>query len=106
MWRRFQIGKDEMVLLVEDIVTTSSTLRAVRSALRSGNNDQVLVAPIVQTVVHRSDDFVVDGAKVDYLLHLDIQTWKPESCPLCAAGSKRIRPKGQWDELINWKSGK
>ena len=45
---------------------------------------------------------IQDGDKevlIVYLVHFDIKTWEPADCPLCKAGSKRLRPKQYWQEL-------
>jgi len=99
VWKRFSIQPDERVLQVEELVTTTGTLRAVREGIRTGNPTPVLFAPLVAILVHRSDENKFEEYPILYLIHFDIQTWKPEECPLCAAGSKRLRPKTNWAEL-------
>jgi hypothetical protein len=59
----------------------------------------VTFAPVVGVLVHRSDVYEVEGAPVIYLAHYDISVWDPVDCPLCARGSKRLRPKQHWAEL-------
>jgi orotate phosphoribosyltransferase len=99
IWKRFAIQPDAPVLQVEELMTTSGTLMAVRKGIREGNPNPVTFVPVVGVLVHRSDIYEVEGAPVVYLAHYDISVWNPEECPLCAAGSKRLRPKKNWVEL-------
>ncbi|OGL70587.1 hypothetical protein A3C09_04910 [Candidatus Uhrbacteria bacterium RIFCSPHIGHO2_02_FULL_47_44] len=99
VWKRFQIDPNEVVLQVEELVTTTTTLSRVRSGVRFGNPTPVQFAPLVFTLVHRSKEFEFEGTPIHYVRHYDIDTWEPKDCPLCAAGSKRLKPKANWAEL-------
>jgi len=99
LWKRFTIEPDEVVLQVEELVTTTGTLKAVREGIRTGNAHPVQFASVVATLVHRSQEYELEGAPIVHLVHLDIEVWDPDKCPLCAAGSKRLRPKQNWTEL-------
>jgi len=99
LWKRLAIEPNEMVLQVEELVTTSNTLMAVRKGIREGNPTPVTFAPVVATLVHRSDVDKIEGTPIVYLAHYDFQTWDQKDCPLCKAGSKRIKPKQNWGEL-------
>ncbi len=105
LWERHTIEPDEVVLQVEELITTLGTLRAVREGIREGNPNPVTFVPVVLTLVHRSDVYEFEGAPILYLRHYDIKSWEPEECPLCAAGSKRIRPKQNWAELTGKERG-
>jgi hypothetical protein len=80
-------------------MTTAGTLMAVREGIRRGNPSPVKFASVVGVLVHRSDVYEIEGAPVVYLAHYDIKVWDPSDCPLCAAGSKRFRPKQNWAKL-------
>jgi orotate phosphoribosyltransferase len=99
VWKRFAIQPDEIVLQVEELVTITGTLKAVRDAINIANPTPVNFAPVVMTLVHRSDQYEFEGGPILYLAHFDIQTWQPKDCPLCLAGSERIRPKQNWEKL-------
>ncbi len=103
LWQRLTIEPDEVVIQAEELVTTTTTLKAVREGIRAGNAKQpVRFAPFVATLVHRSKECEFEGWPIKYLVHYDIETWDgPETCPLCKQGSKRLRPKtgGNWAEL-------
>ena len=98
-WKREVIGSDELVLHVEELVSTTSTLEQVHDGIIEGNANPVRFAGASLCLVHRSPDYQFAGNPIDYLYHYDIETWAPEECPLCAAGSKRLRPKQHWAEL-------
>ena len=78
--RGFKLAPGERVLIVEDIVTTGGSVKEVIDVvLESG------AIPVgVGLLVDRS------GGKIDFgtvpyqaLLHLDVTTYAPETCPLC-----------------------
>ncbi len=100
LWRRFEIKPGDMVLQVEDLITTTGTLLRVRQGIRAGNHSSVRFVPFSLVLVHRSDVYEIEGEPILYLAHYDIRTWEPADCPLCRAGSKRLRPKKSWAELV------
>lgn len=99
VWKRFDIKPEEIVLQVEELITTTGTLQAVRDGIRRGNSSPVTFAPVSLTLIHRSSIYEFENAPILYLAHYDINVWEPLDCPLCAAGSKRMRPKQHWKEL-------
>lgn len=99
VWKRFDIKPEETVLQVEELITTTSTLQAVREGIRAGNSSPVTFAPVSLTLIHRSPIYEFENTPILYLAHYDITTWNPSDCPLCAQGSKRVRPKQNWKEL-------
>lgn len=83
--RGFEIGPKEKVLLVEDVVTTGTSVFEVLEALKEEHAQGRILG--VGYLVDRS------GGKVDFkagrqvpLLKLDLPTWAPEECPLCKQG--------------------
>lgn len=99
VWKRFEIKPGENVLQVEELVTTTGTLQAVRQGLRAGNPHPVTFAPLTLCLVHRAPVYEFEHTPIVSLVHCDIQTWTREECPLCAAGSPRVRPKQNWAKL-------
>lgn len=99
IWKRFTIQPHEIVLQVEELMTTSATLRKVREGIQSGNPTAVRFAPVVAVLIHRSSVYEVNESPAVYLAHYDINIWEPEDCPLCKAGSERLRPKQNWAKL-------
>lgn len=98
-WKRFEIQPGEVVLQVEELVTTTGTLEAVRKGIREGNSHKVEFAPLVLALVHRSDEYRFEGNPIVNFVHYDIKTWLPKDCPLCKAGSERVKPKQNWARL-------
>ncbi len=99
LWKRFTIEPHEIVLQVEELMTTSGTMQAVRKGIREGNSHPVNFVPMVGVLVHRSDVYEFEGDPIVYLVHYDINVWNPLDCPLCKGGSKRLKPKQNWAEL-------
>jgi orotate phosphoribosyltransferase len=69
-------------LVIEDIVTTGGSVFEVLECLRRRQIEVVGVGLIVD----RSGGKVDFGVPTQALLTLDIQSWEPEACPLCAEG--------------------
>jgi orotate phosphoribosyltransferase len=99
VWKRETIRRNEMVLQVEELVSTTATLQRVRDGINEGNAQPVWFVPVSLTLVHRSPAYEFDGGPIFFFRHYDINQWSPEECPLCAAGSARLRPKQHWAEL-------
>ena len=83
--RGFEIGPQERILLVEDVVTTGTSVFEVLEALSKERDEGRIVG--VACLVDRS------GGDVDFklprqqaLLKLDLPTWDPAHCPLCKEG--------------------
>lgn len=98
-WKRFEIQPGEIVLQVEELVTTTGTLEEVRKGIREGNPHKVQFAPFVLVLVHRSKADTFENTPIVSFIHYDIEVWEPENCPLCKAGSERIKPKQNWARL-------
>lgn len=78
--RGFSLAKGERVLIVEDIVTTGGSVKEVIDVVKSEGAIPVGVGLLVDR----------SGGKANFgdvpheaLLKLDVQTYKPEECPLC-----------------------
>ncbi len=86
--RGFSFSQGQKVLIIEDVITTGgSAAELAELAARSG----ATVAG-VGCVVDRSKGSSKLPVKVEGLITLDLPTYKPESCPLCASGSKAVKP--------------
>jgi orotate phosphoribosyltransferase len=101
LWLRETVQPGEVVLQVEELVSTLSTLQAVHDGIVAGSEHQVEFAEVSMTLVHRAPVYEFDGRPILFFRHYDINQWDPEECPLCAAGSKRLRPKQNWSELTS-----
>lgn len=95
----------EVILQVEDLITTSSSALQVREGIRDANlGVEIVFAPILPVVVDRSDLKVlkVEESVIMPLLWLSIQNYDPETCPYCAVGSPVVFDvKKNWVKLVS-----
>lgn len=78
--RGFTLHEGERVLIVEDIVTTGGSIREVIDVVKNFGGVPVAVSMLVDR----------SGGKANFgdvpsfaLLHMDVETFAPEDCPLC-----------------------
>ncbi|BEU87995.1 orotate phosphoribosyltransferase [Selenomonas sp. TAMA-11512] len=81
--RGFTLKPGERVLIVEDIVTTGGSIKEVIEVVKEFGGVPVAVSMLVDR----------SGGKADFgdiphtaLLRMDVETYKPEMCPLCRQG--------------------
>jgi orotate phosphoribosyltransferase len=86
--RGFTLEPGEVVVVAEDVITTGGSTREVIDAVRTRGARAVAVA----CVVDRSGGAADLGVPLRSLLALDIPTYPPATCPLCARGSKPEMP--------------
>ena len=87
--RGFAIGRDQPIVVVEDVVTTGVSTREVISLLESLGGSVVGVA----SLVNRSGvDNPFDPTPYAALIQTEFQTWQPDACPLCRAGEPLLKP--------------
>lgn len=77
--RNFAIGPEDRALVVEDVVTTGSSVEEVIDVVRRHGAQ---VAGVGVVVMRGEADF---GVPTHVLLDLPIVSYDPEACPLCAA---------------------
>jgi orotate phosphoribosyltransferase len=76
------------VVVVEDVITTGGSTRDVIEAVRA-RGARVLAAG---SLVDRSGGTADLGVPRRSLLELEVPTYSPEACPLCADGSTPEKP--------------
>lgn len=81
--RGFTLHKGERVLIVEDIVTTGGSIREVIDVVKAHGGVPVAVSMLVDRSGGRATFGDVPGTA---LLHMDVQTYEPDNCPLCKKG--------------------
>lgn len=81
--RGFNLHEGERVLIVEDIVTTGGSVREVIDVVKQFGGVPVAVAMIVDRSGGKA---TFDGVPNFALLHMDVETYAPEDCPLCKKG--------------------
>jgi orotate phosphoribosyltransferase len=85
--RGFIIGESDRVLVVEDVMTTGGSTRETIQVARAAGGQVVGAACIVNR-----------GKQVDLgvpyvsLVDIDLATYEPDRCPLCAQGMAVIKP--------------
>jgi orotate phosphoribosyltransferase len=86
--RGFALEKGEPVVVVEDAITTGKSTREVLDAM-AASGARVLA---VGSLVDRSVGEVDFGVPRRSLLRLEVPTYSAEACPMCAAGSRPVKP--------------
>ena len=81
--RGFSLREGERVLIVEDIVTTGGSIKEVIEVVKAAGAVPVAVSMLVDR----------SGGKANFgdvphtaLLTMDVETYSPDTCPLCAKG--------------------
>jgi orotate phosphoribosyltransferase len=87
--RGFVIGETDRVLVVEDVLTTGGSTRETMQVARAAGGQVVGAAAIVDRGGRERAAFDVPFAG---LLEIDLPTYEPSACPLCAQGLPVIKP--------------
>ncbi|MFH1298479.1 MAG: hypothetical protein ABII07_01510 [Patescibacteria group bacterium] len=104
LWRRQTIPAGSNVLDIEELITTTQTSDAVRTAVIEGNSEGVNFLNMIGTFVWRPEKLVQPEAReIIFLISTEIQNFDPPVCPHCAVNSKRYKPKTHWAELTGKK---
>lgn len=94
--RGFGINPGERVLIVDDILTTGKSIREVLSLV----NEQGGRVVGVGVLVNRSEQEHDFGVPLFSCLRSITPTYKPQDCPLCAAGIPLVKP-GSSEKPLN-----
>jgi len=86
--RGFVIAENDRVLVVEDVLTTGGSTRETMQVARASGGQVVGAASIVNRSGGRAE-FDVPFAS---LLDIDLPTYEPDKCPLCARGLPVVKP--------------
>ena len=81
--RGFSLHEGERVLIVEDIVTTGGSIKEVIEVVKAYGGVPVAVSMLVDRSGGKADFGDVPSTA---LLHMDVETYQPEECPLCKQG--------------------
>lgn len=81
--RGFTLHEGERVLIVEDIVTTGGSIREVIDVVKEHGGIPVAVSMLVDRSGGKANFGDVPSTA---LLHMDVQTYQPDECPLCKQG--------------------
>jgi orotate phosphoribosyltransferase len=86
--RGFHLARGERVLVIEDVVTTGLSTRETIEVARAAGAEVVGAASLVD----RSGGEAALDVPFETLLAMDIPTWDPVACPLCAQGVAVVKP--------------
>lgn len=86
--RGFTVKKGERILVVEDVITTGGSTRECIAALQNHGAKVVAAASIID----RSNGKADVGVPRIALVTLDVASYGPEDCPMCARGEEAIKP--------------
>ena len=86
--RGFMLSEKDRVLVIEDVVTTGGSTRETMQVAVAAGGHVVGAASIVDRGGGRTELSVPFHA----LLEIDLPTYEPDACPLCAKGLPVVKP--------------
>jgi orotate phosphoribosyltransferase len=86
--RGFSVKPNERILVVEDVITTGGSTRECMAAIKSHGAKVTRAASIID----RSNGKADVGVPRVALTSLDVPTYNPEDCPMCAKGEIAVKP--------------
>jgi orotate phosphoribosyltransferase len=86
--RGFLLSESDRVLVVEDVLTTGGSTRETIQVATAAGAHVVAVASIVD----RSGGTALFDVPFESLLAVDLPTYEPDRCPLCAKGLPVVKP--------------
>ena len=86
--RGFKIEPGTNVMVCEDVVTTGGSVKEVVELVKASGANVVCVCSIVD----RSKGTANFGTYYESLISVDFDTYEADNCPLCAQGTKAIKP--------------
>jgi orotate phosphoribosyltransferase len=89
--RDFTVTPGERVLIVDDILTTGSSIREVMAAVKRRGGKTIGIGVLVD----RSEHEMEFGVPLFSCHRSATITYSPEDCPLCAAKIPLVRPGGR-----------
>ena len=86
--RGFQLGSQDKILLVEDVITTGKSIKELLDVVIMSGAEIVGIGAIADRNCERIDF----GCNLQTLIRLDIKTFNPDKCPLCKSGTPITKP--------------
>ena len=86
--RGFSVSEGERILVVEDVITTGGSTRECIAALEVNGAKVVAAASIID----RSNGAADVGVPRIALVSLDVPSYSPDVCPMCADGIDAVKP--------------
>lgn len=102
VWKGGTLSAGKKILQAEELISTTATLLKVYEAVQSQNEFSLNFLPVVGTIIHRPPALpaVYEGLQIVSLVEVAVFAVEQDKCPLCKLGSKRVRPKENWHELM------
>ena len=95
--RGFELARGERVIVVEDVITTGDSVREVITLCRQAGARVLGVG----TIVDRSGGRAKFGRiKLESLVSLRMESFKPQQCPLCKEGWPLTKPGSRHETLM------
>jgi orotate phosphoribosyltransferase len=87
--RGFEVTQGERVIIAEDVITTGKSTRECMAAVESLG--AVVVA--IVSIIDRSNG-TADFGDIPFfpLAKIEVMSYEPDSCPMCKAGGKPVKP--------------
>src|SRR5438105_931442 len=86
--RGFSLSERDRVLVIEDVLTTGGSTRETMQVATASGGRVVGIASIVD----RSGGTTTFDVPFHALLAVDLPTYEPDGCPLCAKGLSVVKP--------------
>ena len=86
--RGFSVGPDDSVLVVEDVITTGTSVKEIIEIMRRNGAKVGGIGGICD----RSSQLIDFGARFESLIKLDIKNYPAQDCPLCKEGIPIQKP--------------
>ena len=86
--RGFSMSPGDRAVVVEDVVTTGGSTRETIDAATAAGGEVVGAG----TIIDRGNDAARLDVPLFALVKLDVPTYQPDACPLCAQGTPAIKP--------------
>jgi orotate phosphoribosyltransferase len=86
--RGFFLERGEKALVVEDVVTRGTSVREVCHVVEEAGG----VVAGLGAIIDRTADQTELPQRLQALARVEVQTWEPDGCPLCASGVPVVKP--------------
>lgn len=86
--RGFSATKGERAIVVEDVITTGRSTRETIDAIEAAGGQVVAAAALID----RSGGKAELAMPVRTLVQLEVPSFSPEICPMCASGETLVKP--------------
>jgi orotate phosphoribosyltransferase len=91
--RGFSLAPTDRIVVIEDVVTTGGS---TRETMKVADGTGAVVSG-AGAIVDRSGGAATLGVPFHALARLEVPTYAPDACPLCAAGTPVVKPGSRTD---------